>query len=89
MDMQAIYDLVGDKIFEVFNSQNVAIMEFDLARRSTNYVYVFENGTRFHLEPRPFTGYVEHLIQTREPVFLNENVVKALHGNGSYNVPGD
>ena len=50
--MQAIYDLVGDKIREVFDAQVVAIAMFDEATGpASRFLYVIERGERLPIEP--------------------------------------
>ena len=45
--MQAIYDLVGDKIREIFDAQVVDIGIFDFERRhARTYPYAIERGVR-------------------------------------------
>ena len=88
LDMQAIYDLVGDRICEILDAQGVTIMEFDHARKTTSYAYVMEKGHRFHPEPRPFTRYVKNLIKTHEPVLMNDNVQQRFKELGVTTLPG-
>jgi GAF domain-containing protein/DNA-binding response OmpR family regulator/tetratricopeptide (TPR) repeat protein len=87
LDMQAIYDLVGDKIYEIFDAQGVNIMEFDQAQKLTSYVYLKEKGKRFHPKPRPFSRNVENLIQTNEPILMNENVQQRFKELGVTTLP--
>jgi GAF domain-containing protein/CheY-like chemotaxis protein len=51
LDMQAIYDLVGDKIREIFDTQSVGIVSFDHERNLVHPWYVFDRGKRVYLEP--------------------------------------
>ena len=71
MDMQAIYDLVGDRIQELFDAQAVIIATFDHEAGSENFHYAIENGERFYLNPRPFDKLRQHLINTRQKVLIN------------------
>ena len=47
LDLQAIYDLVGDKIQEIFDAQVVDIGIFDFEAGLTHYPYAIERGVRF------------------------------------------
>jgi hypothetical protein len=47
LDIQAIYDLVGDKIREVFDAQAVLIEAFDHERQTHLPIYLHEKGERF------------------------------------------
>ena len=44
LDMQAIYDLVGDKIQQLFNAQSVIIESLDLEKQLSHFNYGYENG---------------------------------------------
>ncbi|HTP02502.1 MAG TPA: GAF domain-containing protein [Anaerolineales bacterium] len=89
LDIQAIYDLVGDKIRDVFDAQAVIIDAFDQDKQTHEVIYGFENGQRFY-EPdkQPFSPLVKHLIATRQPVVINENAIEASAQYGMTTVPG-
>lgn len=72
LDMQAIYDLVGDKIRELFDAQVVVIRTYDQKTESTYFQYVIEKGKRYYPEPSPIDGFHQHLIDVRKPLLLNE-----------------
>ncbi|MFM8423654.1 MAG: GAF domain-containing protein, partial [Chloroflexota bacterium] len=42
LDMQAIYDLVGDKLRDIFDPQKMFIVTLDHATETMHYVYLFE-----------------------------------------------
>jgi PAS domain S-box-containing protein len=74
LDMQAIYELVGDKIQNMFNAQSVVIGSYDHEKKVTRLEYDIENGQRFYDdELLPFGRMANHLIATRQPVVINEN----------------
>jgi K+-sensing histidine kinase KdpD len=74
LDMQAIYDLVGDKIRDLFNAQSVLIMTFDDAARTRHVKYGFEKGQRFYTPiPIPYNKLTEHLIATKKTLVINQN----------------
>src|SRR5687767_9552124 len=54
MDLQAIYDLVGNRIKELFDAQAVIIASFDHDTGHEHFNYTIENGERFYLDSRPF-----------------------------------
>ena len=62
LEMQAIYDVVGDKIREIFDAQVVDIGIYDFAAGLTRYPYSIERGVRFPDEPTP----IEQSPTTRE-----------------------
>ena len=47
LDIQAMYDLVGDKVQEIFDAQVVDIGVFDEARTVVHFPYTIERGVRF------------------------------------------
>ena len=47
LDMQAMYDLVGDRIQEIFDAQVVDIGIFDFDAGLVRYPYTIERGVRF------------------------------------------
>ncbi len=51
LDPQAIYDLVGDKLQEVFDAQVVSISVYDEANGLLNFPYVIERGERLDEQP--------------------------------------
>ncbi|HSM71317.1 MAG TPA: GAF domain-containing protein, partial [Anaerolineales bacterium] len=74
LDMQAIFDLVGDKIRDMFSAQSVIISSFDHEKKVSRLDYAFENGQRvYDDELLPFSPLNQHLIETRQPVVINEN----------------
>ncbi len=47
LEMQAMYDLVGNKIAEIFDAQNVQIGLYDLANETIQYTFSLERGVRY------------------------------------------
>ena len=74
LEMQAIYDIVGDRIQEIFDAQVVDIGIFDYAAGLTSYPYTIERGVRFPDEPTPIERSVttRHLLETKAPVLIND-----------------
>ncbi len=70
LDSQAIYDLVGDKLQEVFDAQVVSISIHDEAAGLLSFPYVIERGARLDEEPIPLIGFRKHVIETREPLLI-------------------
>jgi GAF domain-containing protein len=79
LDMQAIYDLVGDKIRDLLNAGSVWIITFDPAARTRRVRYSFENGQRYYpSESFPYNKLVEHLITTKKPLVINQDFTEAI-----------
>ncbi|MGF1670014.1 MAG: GAF domain-containing protein, partial [Balneolaceae bacterium] len=91
MDMQGIYDLVGDRIRDLFDAQVAAICTFDLEHGIEKYQYLFENGERYYPEPRPLDKLRKRLIKTRKMIWINDNAAEAfttITGEAPKAVPG-
>ncbi|MBA4251889.1 MAG: hypothetical protein C0442_09245, partial [Chlorobiaceae bacterium] len=76
LDIQSIYELVGEKIREIFNAQVIDIVTYD---KTTNLIedrYTFEKGDRALLAPRPLKGFRKHVIETLKPLVINKEVDK-------------
>ena len=88
LDMQAIYDLVGDKIREIFDAQVMMILTYDHATEMIYSNYIIEKGERFHTDPVPFTGLARHLIRTRRLVLVNKDMERHVSELGMVVMPG-
>ena len=73
MDMQGIYDLVGDKIRDLFEAQVTAVATFNYENNTEEFHYLFEDGQNFEMSSRPIDKFRRHLIDTQELVCINEN----------------
>ncbi len=88
LEIQAIYDLVGNKIREVFEAQGVIIATFDHETGSERFNYLFENGERFYAEPRRYDKLRYELIMKKQKILINEHAEKAFADFGLKVVPG-
>jgi signal transduction histidine kinase len=88
LDMQAIYDLVGDKMQEIFDAQSLLIVMFDHANEMAQVAYNREMGVRYYAAPYPFTGLHRHIIQSRNTVLINENSLEWQAKFGMVQLPG-
>ncbi len=88
LDIQAIYDLVGNQIRELFDAQVVMIGTFQHDDGLEHFPYLFEKGERYYPEPRPFDGLRLHLIRTRQLVLINEHSDEVVAKYGLRVVPG-
>ncbi len=69
LDFQAIIDLVGDKIGEIFAADSTSICLFDRDANLLNFPYSVERG--HHLDPEPRllgSGLTSRVIETRGSV---------------------
>ncbi len=82
LEMQAIYDLVGDKLRDTFNAQVVMISQYDPTIRKIFHHYAIERGRHLHLQDwLPVDSSRARIIRTRKPYMINlddiQRVVKA------------
>lgn len=83
MEMQGIYDMVGEKIRQIFNAQVIDIVTYDPILNLIEDKYAFEKGDRTLLGPREPGGFRKYVIETGESLLHNENVEKAMEEFGN------
>ena len=86
MDMQAIYDLVGNRICELFDTQTVLIRTFDHDTGNEQWRFVIEKGERLYSKPRPLIWANKQLISSKQPLLINENYVETSKKHGGTGV---
>ena len=84
--MQAIYDLVGNRICELFDTQTVLIRTFDHRLGEEHWQYVIEKGQRLYSNPRPFNWANQQLIKNKQPLLINENYIETAQKFGGTGV---
>ena len=90
LDMQAIYDLVGNKVCEIFSLQTCFIMLYDKGKETEYYPFIVEDGIRLKQEPIPHddNGFGPLVMRTRQPVMINEKMLERSEEVGSYTIGG-
>ena len=84
LDPQAIYDAVGDRIQEIFDAQTVIISTLDEATGLQYYPYIIERGQRLEEdEASAPIGFSKHVLETREPLLIVENLEAETERYGS------
>ena len=78
LDMQGIYDLVGDEIVRIFNAQTVTLNHINFERRLNEYWYSYEKGERLPFSSRPISPLTEGFIARGIPMVVNEGVAEIL-----------
>ena len=73
LNFQAIVDLVGDKLRDVFNTTDLVITWIDEKANLIHYLYAYEHGERLTVPPRtPSSGGIfETMQKARQPIVLN------------------
>jgi GAF domain-containing protein/CheY-like chemotaxis protein len=74
IDMQAMYDLVGEKIREIFDAQVVDIGIIDYEAGLVRYPYAIERGQRYPDQPTPLDGshITSELVRQRRAIVWND-----------------
>lgn len=88
VDLQAIYDLVGDQIHKIFDTQVVAIASFNHDDKSETFNYVIEKGERYYPDTRKYDKVRDHLIKNKKLILINESYSEAAKKYGMKVVEG-
>lgn len=74
LDFQAIVDLSGSKIQEIFQADTAYLFLNDRPRKLIHRSYYVERGHRHYLPPYQFgEGLASQVIELRQPLHLNED----------------
>jgi len=76
LDMQAIYELLGEKIRDIFDANTVVLATFDLDKNLMYRNYTIERGERFYLDPNPIPNLWLNFIQNGQPLLVNNHVAE-------------
>src|SRR6187397_1123249 len=76
LDLQGVYDVVGDKLREVFPGSMEGIRIVDRASGRFLFPYAVHDGVRVRPEPIPITdrGFGAEVIRTRRTLLANEDI---------------
>ncbi|HQS52602.1 MAG TPA: GAF domain-containing protein, partial [Daejeonella sp.] len=81
LDMQGIYELVGDRVQRLFNAQAVIIASFDPIIKYEHFNYVFENGQKVNIPPRPINNLRQDLLDHGHTIYLKtKKQLKVIYG---------
>jgi GAF domain-containing protein len=76
MDMEGIYEMIGEKIREIFDAQVIDIVTYDHKSDMIVDMYSYEKGDRTLVGPRPASGFRRHIIETGQELILNSGIVE-------------
>ena len=89
LDVQSIYDLVGDKIRDIFQAQVVMISTYDKQTETIEHRYAIERGERIYAPGRhSIRGFRIWVVETRQPVLVGANVAELAAQLGQTTLPG-
>ena len=89
LDLQRIYEAVGDKLREVFDAQSISIITYDREADLLHYRYLMEKGVREYPTPQPVSGFAAHILKARQPLMINENLDRIAAEYGSQVIAGE
>jgi hypothetical protein len=89
MELQAIYDLVGDIVHNIFGAQTTIITSFDLQKAGLqNFNYYIDRLGREHLDPTPMSDFMKTLVRMKKTFLFNDNVAERMQEYGAKLVLG-
>ena len=89
LDVQSIYDLVGDKFRDLFDAQVVMISTYDPQTDSVEHRYSIEYGKRVYSSgAHPPGGFRSQIVRTHQPLLVNTNVGDEAARLGQPTLPG-
>jgi sigma-B regulation protein RsbU (phosphoserine phosphatase) len=89
LDVQSIYDLVGDRIRDIFQAQVVMISTYDKQTETIEHRYAIERGERIYAPGHhPIRGFRIQVVETRQPVLVGTRVAELAGQLGQPTLPG-
>jgi serine phosphatase RsbU (regulator of sigma subunit) len=90
LDMQSIYDLVGDKLRDTFNAQVVMISQYDPTTKKIFHHYAIERGQHLHIQGwQPLDSSRAEVIRTRKSFMINqEEIIRVIYSGKMSVIPG-
>ncbi|MEO8922756.1 MAG: GAF domain-containing protein [Caldimonas sp.] len=89
LSMQGVYDAVGDKLREVFHSQDVGIRIHDAQADQIHFVYQALQGLSERLSPEAPSGMGLHVLRTGRTLLVNENLAAVAERLASQSLAAD
>ena len=87
LDMQAMYELVGEKVRDIFDAQAVGIEVFDRTTGLVHFPFVIEKGVRHSYEPMPLIGFRQNVSETGAPLLINRDLERRAEELGQPDFP--
>ena len=90
LDVNAIYELIGEQLRSLFDSQAISIVSFDVERDIRHYHYILEQGQRLEVADAPIPLMSKYIIQHKQPLLINDHFKERLAEIGlkSNTLPG-
>jgi len=90
LDLKAIYELVGEKLRQIFRNSDVTVAVYDPETDMAYAPFLVEKGQRLEIEPIKVDGqgFLGAMVRDPKPIIVNENLEEAAEKVGSYLVEG-
>lgn len=89
LEVQEIYDLLGEKIRQIFNAQIVMFSTYDPITQTVMHLYAIECGVRvYNPGPHPPGGFRSKIIETCQPLLINTHVAEEAQRLNQPTLPG-
>ncbi|MEJ8853377.1 GAF domain-containing protein [Variovorax robiniae] len=74
LNLQGVYDAVGDKLSQVFPNADVGIRIYDATSNLIHYPFIGRRGERFRMESLPPAGFGAQVLRTKRTLLVDENL---------------
>ena len=78
LDARSIYELVGEKLRELFDSQGISIATFDTEADVRHYAFLFERGQRHQVSDAPISTLGWHIVRSAQTLLINEDMDRCI-----------
>src|SRR6185437_1067552 len=88
LNMQAIYELVGNKLSDVMHTLDIDIRLFSPETNQVFFPYMRDHGKKIEVTPISMRGLSKYVYETRQPLIINEGLEERMIELGSISIPG-
>jgi signal transduction histidine kinase/CheY-like chemotaxis protein/putative methionine-R-sulfoxide reductase with GAF domain len=79
LDLQGVYDAVGEQLYQVFSHLGgVSIRRYDPARNLIDWPYFRHTQGRIAVAPAAPSGFCAEVLRTRRTLLVNQNMAEAM-----------
>ncbi|HEY5983429.1 MAG TPA: GAF domain-containing protein, partial [Anaerolineales bacterium] len=91
LDLQSIYELVGDKLRQIFDRADVALAIYDSRSDILATPYAYERGKRIQVPHHKVEGggFTGEIFRTAQPILINENMAQRAQEVGALVLAGE
>jgi len=88
LELQGVYDAVGDELYRMFGDSDtgVSIRQYDRRTHLMHWPYFRHRQGRIAVAPAPPAGFGAEVLRTRRTVVVNENMPEAMRRLGAFSV---